>query len=88
MSGTLMIDSVICIVLMHAMATIVEGGWKIKHLLPKEPCDFISIQTEGPLPFKGNYVLNKLFNCVFFVLPLKYYLKEEACSHFKMSLHY
>ena len=88
MSGSLMIGSVICIVFMHTMATIVEGDGKIKHLLSKEPCDFISIQTEAPIPYQGISKIGISIVCLLSVLSLKYYLQEEACSHFKMSLHY
>ena len=88
MSGSLMIGSVICIVFMHAMATIVEGDRKIKHLLSKEPCDFISIKTEPPLPYQGTRKIGISSMYLLGVLSLKYYLQEEACSHFKMSLHY
>ena len=63
MFDSLMLSSVICVSLMHAVATIVEGDWTITHLLPKEPCDFISIQAEAPLPYQGRHDLKKHSEC-------------------------
>ena len=42
-----------CIVLTYANNTIVEYDFNMAHLLPKEQCDFIFVQTQLPLNFAG-----------------------------------
>ena len=51
-----------CIVLTYANNTTVEDDFIMAHLLPKEQCDFIFVQTELPLNFAG--ILNTTF-CAF-----------------------
>ena len=53
MSGSLKVCSIICILFLHARATVVKDDWNIKYLITKKACDFISINKEAQSPYRG-----------------------------------